>query len=532
MISTDRRPRRVFIVLDADGERRGFITDGGPVSATIHGDLQPLGFGHGLQVEALPIKAASLMGEAAADAGSLTATLALDAFDLWAIRDRVPVQRVTVRAWLAPVNERGAPVDTAGVAMELLPDYEIFRGVIRSPKWDHMSRTVGFSAAPDLRLLDIRFPPAVIDSERFPDAPTDAAANAVPVVYGQVWAMPLYAVSDVTATPIRLLVAGHRVESTTLTLQRQNSTGGTDTLGAPTILYDIDALGGTYAYVEVTKLNYDAGNSLFAREFTGHVAPDGNAIDGLGDVLLHLWHTYAAERFFDLDRRRCYAARAALNRYTVGLCFNQQEAGSGLLRILQGRVEGQFPVTFGVSGGRMGWDCTRIPFQDEIPSLVVGTLTYGLDAHDRDGPSETSADAVVTSYELHSMLMGNINGTAVTTFADRDNMGVLRGASTRWGESPIRRMDAPDAALGDCAWSVLTDTAVAGSVVRDALTYGGLEGSWYDAPLYGVVLVTDEYTRTDGTLVTLYDEEPMLITAIAPGLDGRVGVSLLRIAGV
>ena len=75
-------------------------------------------------------------------------------------------------------------------------------------------------------------------------------------------------------------------------------------------------------------------------------------------------------------------------------------------------------------------------------------------------------------------------------------------------------------------------TAVAGSVVRDALTYGGLEGAWYDAPLYGVVLVTDEYRRTDGTLVTLYDDEPMLITAIAPGLDGRVAVSLLRIAGV
>jgi hypothetical protein len=344
--------------------------------------------------------------------------------------------------------------------------------------------------------------------------------------------MPVYPVSDVTAVTIRLLVAGHRVQSSTVTLQRRDSTGGTTTIGAATVIYDTDELGGTYAYVEITKVNYDLGNALFLQDLTGHVMPSGAAIDGLGDVLLHIWHTYAAERFYDLDRRRCYAARTLLNRYTVGLCFNQQEAGSGLLRILQGRIEGQFPVTFGVSGGRMGWDCTRIPFQDEIPSLVVGTLTYGLDAHDRQGPDETSADAVVTSYELHTVLAGNVGGTTETTLASRDNMGVLRGAVTRWGESPIRRMDAPDVTAGDSAWSVLTDTAVAGSVVRDALTYGGLEGAWYDAPLYGVVLVTDEYRRTDGTLVTLYDDEPMLITAIAPGLDGRVAVSLLRIAGV
>lgn len=519
-----RHTRRIFIVLDADGERRGFVTDGAPVSATVYGDINPIGFGPGLDVSTLPVRAASLMGETAQDAGSISASLALDAFDLWAIRDDVPEQTVKVRAWLAPVGDGGYPVDPDGGEWPLRPEFEIFRGVIRSPDWDLDARTLAFTAAPDLRQLDAQFPPFAIDVQRFPGAPTDSTTNAVPVVYGTVYGLPLYAVSDTTATPIRLLVAGHPLTSTTVDIMRDTNGIPAVVSAATPVLYDIDALGGTYAYVEITKLNYDAGASLYTGNMQGWKAPDGTAIDLLGDVLLHMWHTYGAEKFFDIDRERCYAARVILNRYAIGAMFNGQETGSGLLRILQGRFEGQFPVAFGLSGGRIGWDATRIPTDAEIPGLTIGTLTYGLDAHERQGPRPSDAGSVVTQIQLHRQLQGNIDGPAATTTADRTNMGALRGAVSRWGESPLKRLDCPDVPSADAAWSVITDTAVAQSQVRDQVTYLGLDGSWHDAPLYWVVLVTDS--------VCGWEAEPMLITSVAPGIDGRCAVTLLRVRGV
>lgn len=511
--------RRIFIVLDADGAKRGFITDGAPVSATIQGDTLPTGFGAGLDVASLPVRAASLMGENAQDAGSLSAVLSLDAFDLWALRSRCPLQKVTVRAWLAPVNGDGIPVNSALTEIDLLPSYEIFRGVLRNPKPDLRARTLQFTAAPDLRLLDAQFPPTVITTERFPDAPTENTSNAVPVVYGFVLGLPLYAVSDVTVNPVKLLVAGHPIQSTGVTIMRDGAI-----VAASSVLYGIDEFGGAYAYVTVTPVQYAAGSNLYARDVTGWVNPDGTAIDGLGDVLLHLWHTYGNEKFYDLDRVRCYAARDPLNHYKVGMAFNQQETGSGLIRMLQGRLEPQFPVAFGISGGRMGWDCTRIPTDEEIPKLVIGTLTYGLDAHDRIDPQESDAGSVVTSIEMHTVAQGQVGGTSGVLTVNRDNMPVLRGAVTRWGESPLHRIDCPDLSVNDGPWSVATDLAVGMSAVRESPTYLGLDGAWNDAMLYGVVLVTDEECG--------YEAEPTLVTAVAPTLDGRVNLTLLRIRGV
>jgi hypothetical protein len=100
-------------------------------------------------------------------------------------------------------------------------------------------------------------------------------------------------------------------------------------------------------------------------------------------------------------------------------------------------------------------------------------------------------------------------------------MGAFRGAVARWGESPLQRLDLPDSAD---AWSVVTDFAVAQSEVRETVTYGGLNGHWFDAPLFFVVTVTDEAAR--------YDDEPMLLTAVQPQLDGTCAVRLLRIRGV
>ncbi len=515
-----RHTRRVFILLDAGGQRRGFITDGAPVAATVYGDLQSTGFGPGLDVSTLPVRAASLMGEGAADAGSISATLSLDALDLWALRSTVPTQTVKVRAWLAPVGPEGFPVDAAGNEWALRDEYEIFRGVIRSPQFDLRARTVSFTAEADLRLIDAQFPPAAIDTQRFPETPTASTTNAVPVIYGTIYGLPLYAVSDITADPIRLVVAAHPIVSTAIDVMRD----GAVVDAAQPVLYDVDELGGTYAYVEIPKATYSAGSSLYTGTVTGWRAPDGTAVDLLGDVLLHMWHTYAAERFFDIDRERCYAARVALNRYAIGAVFNAQETGSGLLRILQGRFEGQFPVAFGLCGGRIGWDCTRIPTEAEILGLVIGTLTYGRDAHDREGPTEGDAGAVVTQIQLHRQLQGDINGPAATTTANRTNMGVLRGAVARWGESPLKRLDCPDVPSADAAWSVITDTAVAQSQVRDVVTYLGLDGSWHDAPLFWVVLITDDECG--------WEDEPMLITSVAPGLDGRCAVGLLRVRGV
>jgi hypothetical protein len=87
----------------------------------------------------------------------------------------------------------------------------------------------------------------------------------------------------------------------------------------------------------------------------------------------------------------------------------------------------------------------------------------------------------------------------------------------------MRRLDLPDVFTQESAWSVMTDMAIARSVLRESVTYAGLDGDWHRAPLFGVILVTD----TDCG----YDAEPHLITSVAPDLDGSCAVTLLRVAG-
>jgi hypothetical protein len=520
-----RYSHRVFVQLDQGGVQRGFILDNAPVQCEVEQEaaaepLRLVEFGPGLVVESLPIKAAALVGESAADAGSLSATLALDAFDVWSARADHPLQTITVRVWLALVDDTGLPVWEDGTDRPLSNAAEIFRGVLRDPAPDLDAGTLSFTAAPILRTVDIMFPPCAIEAERFPAAPEDSTANAVPIIYGTVQGLPLRAVSDVTALVIRLVVAGHPIVSLSLDIYRD---GVVVDAGVP-VLYDIDEMGGEYAYVEIAKVDYTAGSNLYARTVTGWRAPDGAAIDALGDVLLHLWRTYSDERYYELDLRRAEAARATLNRYSIGVYSDTQQADTGLIRILVSWIGGQFPVAFGASGGRFGWDATRIPTDVEIPGLTVGTLTYGLDAHDREGPAESSADEIVNRWEIHYGLDGYARGAVSVLRADWRTMGALRGSVSRWGESPIERVDCPAISTPDSAWSVLTDRARLKSVVRESVTYHALDGTWYAQPLFGVVLVTDARCG--------YDREPCLIVGLAPSLDGRVSMSLLRVRGV
>lgn len=524
-MSVTQRAHRVFVQLDQGGTQRGFVLDGAPIQCEVEqeAEAQPLrlvDFGPGLVVDSMPVKAASLVGESASAEGSLSATLALDAFDIWTPRADRPLQTITVRAWLAMVDDTGVPVWSDGTARPLSNDAEIFRGVMRDPSPDLDAGLISFTAAPQMRTVDIMFPPAAIDAERFPGAPTDSTANAVPVIYGTVRGLPLRAVSDVTALTIRLVVAAHPIVSATLSIYRD---GAVVAAGVP-VLYDIDGMGGVYAYVEITKVAYTAGTNVYADSVTGWRSPAGTAIDGLGDVLLHMWRTYSDQRYYELDTTRAQAARATLNRYTVGIYSDTQQADTGLIRILVSWIGGQFPVAFGTSGGRFGWDATRLPTDAEIPGLTVGTLTYGLDAHQREGPVESSADDIINRWEVHFGLDGYARGTVNVLRADWRTMGALRGSVSRWGESPIERVDCPAVGTADSAWSVLTDRARLASVVRESVTYTGLGGEWYGMPLFRVVLVTDARAG--------YDREPCLIVGIAPGTDGRVSLSLLRIRGV
>lgn len=525
MTALTRAERRVLVQLDQGGVQRGFVLDGAPIMCEVEqmaaaDPLRVVEFGAGLSVESLPVKAAALVGEASADAGSLSATLALDAFDVWTPRGDYPLQTIGVRAWLVPVGEHGLPIDAAGDISPLLTQYEIFRGVLRDPRPDLDAGLLSFTAAAVTRTVDIMFPPAAIDSERFPGAPQESTANAVPVIYGSVRGLPLRAVSDVTATPIRLVVAAHPIVSTSIGIWRD---GAAVDAAAP-VLYDIDAMGGTYAYVEIPKVDYTAGTNLYAPTVTGWRAPNGTPIDGLGDVLLHMWRTYSDGRFYELDLQRAESARPVLNRYTVGVYSDTQQADTGLIRILVSWIGRQFPVAFGASGGRFGWDATRLPTDVEVPGLTVGTLTYGLDAHQREGPVESSADEVVNRWEVHFGLDGYARGTISVVRGDAQTLGALRGSVSRWGESPIQRVDCPAIGSADSAWSVLTDRARTGSAVRESVTYVGLPGWWYDLPLFRVLLVTDEACG--------YDAEPCLIVALAPDTQGRVSMSLLRLRGV
>jgi hypothetical protein len=504
----DRRP---LLELDVDGAVYGFVIDNEPVLVTLD-DGDERAYVPGAWVDALPARS-SPIGGGAGDQGAVGVTLQLSALDLWGLRESVPAQSVTGRLYFWPDGET------------LRPEHEIFRGAIRSPKWSlsydaagRQTGSVSFDLSPPTRAADVAFPPALVgDTGRFPDAPDASKGRVMPVVYGTVAGLQLIPVTDPSAASlinVTLLIAGHKLTSTAITV---NDGDGAAIAGNPYTVHEgIDGRGEVYSYVSIPTGSYT--DNLYAVSVTGWPAPDGAALDRLGDMLLHIWHTYAGEPFYELDRARAWGARDRLNRLRVGMAFDDRAEGGTVLRALAGRLEGQFPVVFGFAGGRFGWDATLFLERGDV--VPTRTLTYGLDTTEREGPDETSVDDLVTEIVLDYAYDGFSGNTTATKRADRDSNGACRGAESRWGRSPIDRLSAPDVVDDGTAFLALEDQARRLAKLRYRVTYRGLDGDWWDVPLWEEVSVTDDEAG--------WSETAFVVEAKAPRMDGRVDVSLLE----
>lgn len=498
---------RVLLELDVDGEIHGFAIDNESVLVELDDGTERV-FGPGVTIEDLPARSAPIFGVGVAE-GSVRVLLQLPALDLWTRRDRVQPQQVIGRLYFWPEGE------------VLRPEHEIYRGALRSPDWalavDDAGNQVGsvtFDLAPPTRTADVAFPPAAVgDDGRFPDAPEGSAGQAVPVIYGTVRGVQLVPISDTAGDPVRLLVAGHAVVSASVTVRNGE---GTAIAGGPyTVSMGTDGRGDVYSYVEVDAANYV--DNLHAAQVTGWARPDGEALDRLGDVLLHLWTTYGGERFYELDRDRVFAARVRLNRFGIAAFFNERSDTGTVLRAIAGRIEPQFPVVFGFACGRFGWDATDLPEGDADPARV---LTYGVDSSDRVGPSETSVDDVLTEFEIAYAYDGFEGGTTASKQADRDNNGACRGAESRWGRSAVSRFSAPDVADDDTAALLLADQVRRRTEVRLRVSYLGLDGTWTAVRLWEQVAVTDAECG--------WSEKAFIVEGRKPRLDGRVDLTLVE----
>lgn len=492
-----------LVEVDVDGDIYGFVVDGPPRAVTLSDGSTRI-YEAGADLDQMPVRSVSIYGDGVSSDSSLNLTLPLDLVDLWERRDRSPIQRVQARVYWWPNGSI------------LRERHQVFTGVLRSPEIIRDADgqgTISATLSPNRRGRDVPFPPTLIgDEERFSGPADDSVSQAVPVLYGTCLGVPLFAVSDVTADPIRLLIAGHPITSTSVDISRD---GAVVSAGA-SVSTDIDGRGQAYSYVEVSKANYDAGANLYAPTVDGHNGPGGDAVDRLGDVLEHLWRTYSPATWGDLDHERVSAARVVLNRIRVGLMINAADDQGSVLRFIESRLAGQFPVATGWSGGRYGWDALLLP---EGTPEASDSLTYGRDTHERVSIAETSADDVLTEIDVAYAQDGYEGGPSGHLHMTRSNNGDLRRAESVWGPSPVERLSIPDAATPGAAYIVGTDTARKRSRVRTRVEYAACDARLFDLPLLSTVLVTDAEIG--------WVDEACMIEAARPRFDGACDLTLI-----
>jgi len=512
--------RRTFVLLEIDlgGDVRRYIDRGAAVVTVTSRLGVTYHYETGAVITALPNRAADIFGGSASNAGASVTLYGDSILDLWEVSDRAPAQTVTGRLYWW--REGDAYEDRR----------EIHRGAIRQPTFEFHPgglHRVSFSLEPPQRRGDIAFPPNTIgDAGRFPTSAENARTQPCPVIYGQAKGVPLYACTNVppppapAVSPVRMMIAGHQVVAQSVAVRR--SAGSL--VANLAVSTAIDGLGGVYSYVTVPAATYNAEQNLHVTSVLGKPDPKAptSPIDGLGDVLLDVWHSYSREDFFDLDRSRVYAAGPRLNRYKIGVAFNERVETGTLFDAMSSRFADAFPVVFNYTGGRLGWDATYLP-DDDAATDPVWTLVYDQDAMDRGPVTETSVDEVRHAFLMQFGYDGFEQGETQPVTLDETNFGLARAALTRYGKAPLFRLRAPDVQDSGAAYVLLTDRARARTSVRRRVVYTGLQWEWNDYPLMSVGLVTDPDIG--------WDVEPFLIESIQPRLDGFVDVGVVSLRG-
>lgn len=498
--------RCVLVLLDVAGDIHGLSTDGNAYEVTTWDD-RVLGFVPLAEVTELPTRSAPVFGTSYAGSSGIGITITGIAEDLYSRRRQNPIQlaQATIYWW-----EPGTV---------LKPQDELYAGVLREPVFDLVED--GGVLTAQIVPLDTShvaiFPPTVIgDDGRFPNAPTTGKSSAVPVIFGTVRGVPFYSISLEATDPQRLVLAGHDLVSTTVDIAHDND----QVLVNKPVLYARDGRGDIYAYVELAKAAFDAYPNVYALEVQGFPGPNGRPLAALGDVLEHLMRTYGQGLWYQLDRKRVEAARVHLNRIEVGFFVN--EAGVPINQFVEGRFAGQFPIAFGIVGGRYGWDSLLFPLDRNrayVDEIVDGQNAFGFAP-----PRETSADDLIGIVELEYGLDGASGSQLASRRLDASNSPVARRVRERWGEKPIERISLPDVPDPGIAYSLGTDLLAKRGWVRERIEIEEVDERFWRYPLLSLIRTTSSQFGIEA--------EPYLLEVVQPNEDGSCRVVLVSYEGL
>jgi len=502
--------RRLLIQLDLPngGPSLGFVADGfGAIAMTPpRADASSIDFVEGGEVESLPLRGSPAFGGSAPSAPSVILS-GPQVADLWRLRLTHPLQAAEVTIWWAGIDV-------------LLWD-ELYRGTPEPPGYEFTQDgiVVSIPLRPLRRPDEAPFPPSLIgDADRFlSTTPDNSLSHAVPVIYGTARGVPLYAVESPAAINVKMLIAGHRIRSTTVNVYRD---GASVVVGA-TVSTDVDGRGQPYSYIEVAQAVYAAGEELYLDSVEGHVGPNNTLVERLGDVLDHLYATYGRGLRPELDQRRTSGASVDLNRLTVAFFVNEQETGGTLAQFVETSLAGQFPFAVGAPTGRLGWDSLLLPQTGAPP---VDHLTYGQDAFDRVGPTETSADELVGEVDLAYALHGYEGGPTAGIHLDESTSGLARRAGSRWQAVQRSSTASEYAADSQTAYLIANDLLRKKGVVRFRVEYEKVPTHFWRYPPLSVIYVTDAELG--------WTAEPCYLEAVTPRRDGGCDVLLITVDGM
>tara|TARA_Y100001970_G_scaffold294130_1_gene447320 strand:+ start:2059 stop:3966 length:1908 start_codon:yes stop_codon:yes gene_type:complete len=221
----------------------------------------------------------------------------------------------------------------------------------------------------------------------------------------------------------------------------------------------------------------------------GKPHPSGTPMDGLGDMLLDIWREYARQGYGDLDQARIAKALPVLNKYKVGVLFNEQPKASTVTRMIASRISSQFPVTLGAQTGVWGFDCLEFPSKEDD---LLFEFRRGINLDQVLSIKETDLSKVRNRFHIKYRYDGWKGETVKELFLDKENSSLCRTSAHRWGESPQYLIEAPDISDSGTAALIANEWARRLCSVRMRYQYVTYDTSVISLPLASHVTLTDE----------------------------------------
>ena len=348
---------------------------------------------------------------------------------------------------------------------------------------------------------------AFLTEESFGDAPTITKGQSWPWVYGApgngslVFAgSPAWITYVNVGDPEILMVAGHAVTASTVTILGPPSTGSDDLVaetGVP-VLTTTTPSGRVYSYVEVDPVGTPWSNVVSDLTKRYYVAwDDGEAQPGgAGDVLATIY-ALSSNR---VDVQAWRAAAPTLNRYTLAGYVDRTSSPSEYARnvLLPMLPVSVIPGGFGHRPGIWPW-------------LEAGTAP--------SGPRVVAGQGVVADGAVeYRSLVSEIRRLVVRYGRRADTDGLIGAASAGRGSSAYGAQPGPLASSetweADCVWSAGTASALAELHYRTQ--------SW--APRIRALMVTDWTRYGPGGDAELYPGREVRYTDPACGWTDRAAV--------